>query len=144
MRMLFFPISNLKRLRTNKSRRVVLSRIPVYSGIRKLILWFPYSFHIRCTILSTVYFYTLLSMFPFLFNWSLLKAGAVQSSDLSLFCTRSTIGQLNEQDAIEQYAIDEYEEQYISCNKIYILHFQIDNLLYEIFFEAGVLKRYTD
>ena len=72
----------------------MLSRQPVYSGIKNLILQFPNSFHILCTLLFTVYFHTGLSTFHFLFNWSHLKVGAVPSSDSSLFRNRSIIGQL--------------------------------------------------
>ena len=65
--MLLCTISNLKSARTYKWRRVVLSRKPVCSGISKLIFSFPYSFHILCSILSTVYFHTVLPKFPFPF-----------------------------------------------------------------------------
>ena len=45
--MLYFTTSNsLKRAKTCKSRRVLLSRKTVYLGISKLILLFPYTFHI--------------------------------------------------------------------------------------------------
>ena len=55
-----FSFSNLKSAKTHESRRVLLSRKIVYFGISKLILSFPYSFHILllyfplCT--STLYF----------------------------------------------------------------------------------------
>ena len=114
--MLFFTISNLKSTRTYKWRQVVLSRKPVYSGISKLILYFPYSFHILCTILSTVYFHTVLSLlFTFLFYWSHLKVGTVPSSNSSFFCKTSTIGQLN-----VSLETAENEEQYTLSNMLYI------------------------
>ena len=91
---LCFTISNLKSARTHKWRRVVLSLKSFYSGIDKLILQFPYSFHILCTTLSTVCFYAVLSMFPFLFYWLHLKVGTVPSNDSCLFRKRSTSGQL--------------------------------------------------
>ena len=86
---LFSTISNIKRARTNKWWRVVLSRKPVCFGISKLILQFLYSFHIPYTILSTVYFHTVLLMFFFVFYWSHLKVGAFPSSNPSLFRKRS-------------------------------------------------------
>ena len=90
-----FTISNLKSVKNYKCPRVVLSWKLVYSVISKLILYFPYFFRIQCTILSTVFFHSALSMFPFLIYWLHLKAGAAQSSYWSLLCKRSTIGQLN-------------------------------------------------
>ena len=113
--MLFFTISDLKSARTCKSLWVVLSRKPVYSGISKLILQCPYSFHILCTILSTVYLHTVLSIFPFLFYKSHLKAGAVQLSISFSLCIRSTIDQLN-----AQATTVENKQQYTLCNIIYI------------------------
>ena len=109
--MLFFTISNFKSASTYKWRRVVLSRKPDYSGISKLILLFPYSFHILCIILSSVYFHTILSIFLFLFYWSHLKVSAAPSSDSPLFRKRSILGQLN-----AQVATTENEEQYTLSN----------------------------
>ena len=60
-----------------KCGRVVLSRTSVHFVISKLILLFSYSFHVPRMILSNIYFYIVRSMFPFLFNWSQSKAGAV-------------------------------------------------------------------
>ena len=107
----FSTISNIKSARTYKWRRVVLSGKPLYSGISKLILQFPYSFHIPYTILSTVYFHTVLSIFSFLFYWSHLKVGAFPTSNSSLFRKSFTIGQLNVQDAAAKN-----EERYILSN----------------------------
>ena len=50
---------------TYKCGRVVLTRTSVYFVISKLILLFPYSFHVPCIILSNVYFYIVCFMFPF-------------------------------------------------------------------------------
>ena len=113
--MQLFIISNLKSARTYEWRQVVLSRKPVHSGISKFIMQFPYSFHILCIILSTVYYHTVLFGLPFLFLWSHLKVDPVPSSDWSLFCKRSTIVQLN-----VQVAIAENEEQSTLSNILYI------------------------
>ena len=64
--MLFFAISNLKSAETYKSRRVLLSRKTVHSGIS---MYFLYSFHILCTILRIVNFHTVPYTFPFLFYY---------------------------------------------------------------------------
>ena len=54
-----------------------------------------------CTIHYTfkVYFYTVRSMFPFLFNQSQLKAGVVNQISKACFRRRPNIGQLNVQTA---------------------------------------------
>ena len=62
---------------TYKCGRVVLFRSYVDSVISKLILLFSYSFHVPYIILSNVYCYIVLSMFPFLFNRSQSKASVV-------------------------------------------------------------------
>ena len=54
-------------------------------------------------------------MFPFLFHWSHIKAGAVHSSDSSLFCKKSIINQLN-----IQAVTAENKEQYTLSNIVYI------------------------
>ena len=68
-----------------------------------------------CTMLSTVYFHTVLPMFPFLFYWLHFKAGTVHLSDLSLFRKILIIDQLKVQDATA-----ENEEQYTLSNIICI------------------------
>ena len=93
--MLFFTTSNLKSGKAYKSRRVLLSRKIIYSGISIFILQFPYTFHILCAILTNVNFHTVPSMFLFLFSWSHLKASAAHSRDPSLFRERSIMGKLN-------------------------------------------------
>ena len=50
-----------------KCGRVVLSRQSIYFGINKLALQFSYPFHVPYTILSTVYFHNVFSMFPLIF-----------------------------------------------------------------------------
>ena len=70
----FFTIWNLKTPITYKCGRVVLFLTSVYFAISKLILLFSYSFHVKCIILSNIYFYIVRSMFPFLLNWSQSKA----------------------------------------------------------------------
>ena len=57
--------------------RVVLSRTFVYFLNSKLILLFSYSCQVPCIILSSVYFYTVHSIFPFLFNRPQWKARIV-------------------------------------------------------------------
>ena len=47
----------------------------IYFGISKLILLFSYYFHVPRIILANVYI--VLSIFPFLFNWSKSKASVV-------------------------------------------------------------------
>ena len=56
-----------------KCAQVVLFRTSVYFAFNKLILWFSYSFHVPCNIFFNVYFYTVRSISPFLFNWSQSK-----------------------------------------------------------------------
>ena len=73
------------------------------------------SFHILCTILSIVNFYSVLSMFPFLFFLSHLKPGTVHSSNSSLFPKKSVTGQSQ-----VPAATAGKEEQYNSSNIIYI------------------------
>ena len=48
--MLLFTISNLKSAKTYKSRRVLLSRKTVYSGVTKLI-FFSYTMYYNDTVL---------------------------------------------------------------------------------------------
>ena len=108
----------------------MLSLIPVYSGISKLILWFPYSFHILCNILFTVCFHTVLSMFPFLFYWSHFKVSTAPSSDSSLFRKKSAIGQLN-----VQVATAEDEKRTIHCISNLLL-FPLKFSLKEVFLKS--------
>ena len=118
IRILFFTISNLKSAKTYKSRWVLLSRETVYSGISKLILSFPYSFQVLCTILSIVNFHTVLSMFPFLFYWSTFRVSLyfLLISLESRYCPfKRSIRQLN-----VPAATAENEEQYNLGNIIYI------------------------
>ena len=133
--MMFFVISNLKSTKTYESRRVLLSRKTIYSCISKLILQFPYSFHILSTILSIVNFHTVLSMFSLLFYCSHLKAGTVYSSNLSLFRKRSIISQLN-----VRAATAENEEQDIYSNIIYI-GFQDLYSFFEVFFDQQLFLK---
>ena len=77
----------------------MLSRTLVYFAISKLTLSFSYSFQIACTILSNVSFYILRARFLFLFNQSQLKAGVANQMSHLCFRRRSTIGQLNAQNA---------------------------------------------
>ena len=70
--------------RTYKCGRVVLSRKLVYFGIDKLTLSFyaevfsTLFFHVTCIMLNTCFSHcSVLSMFPFLFNQSQFKSGAV-------------------------------------------------------------------
>ena len=90
-----FYKSNLKSAKTYKSPRVLPSRKTVYSGISKLIMQCPYSFHMLCNIIFNLNFHIVLFMFPFPFCRSDLKVCTVHSSNSSLFCKRSIIGQLN-------------------------------------------------
>ena len=62
----YFTIWHLKSAITYKCGRAVLSRTSVYFAISKLILVFLHSFHVRCIILSNVYFYIYLRLFLFL------------------------------------------------------------------------------
>ena len=125
--MLFFTMSNFKNASTYKWRRVVQLRKLFYSGISKLVLLLPSSFHILCTILFTVYFYTIFSMFLFLFHWSHLKAGAIPSSDSYLFRKRSTIGQLN-----VQAATAKNEQQYTLSNRLCIAFQKFYSFLWNV------------
>ena len=65
--MLSFTIWNVKITVTCECGRVVPCRKLVYFLISKLILYFPYCFHLPCTVLFTLYFHTVLSMFHFLY-----------------------------------------------------------------------------
>ena len=56
-----------------------------------------YFFHVPCTILFKVYFYTILFIFSFLFNRSRSETGVVNQIQMSHFRRRSTIDQLNVQ-----------------------------------------------
>ena len=107
-----FTIWNVQSVVLCESGRVP-SRKSVYFGISKLILYFPYNFHVTCILLFTVYFHvpctvhftvyfrTVISMFFFLFYWSHSKANAVnqmiliKTLFLSKICHRSVI-QTNE------------------------------------------------
>ena len=57
-----------------------------FYDISKPIQDFSYSFHVLYTELFTVYFYTVLSLCPFLFNQSQTKAGAAKQMIQSCFC----------------------------------------------------------
>ena len=59
---------------TYKYGRVVLFCTSVYIVISKLMLLFSYFFRVSCIILCNVYFYIVISLFPFLFNWLESKA----------------------------------------------------------------------
>ena len=52
----------------------------LYFGISKRILYFPYYFHVPCTVLFTVYFYTAISTFRFLCYWSHSNANTVNQT----------------------------------------------------------------
>ena len=95
----FFTKRNLKSAITYKCARLVLSLTSIYFAFRKLTLSFSYSFHVPCTMLFKVFFYTVRSMFHFLFNQSQLKAGVVNQISKTCFRIRPTIGQLNVQTA---------------------------------------------
>ena len=69
----FFTKWNLKSAISYKCGRVVLFLTQVYFSITKLILLFSYCSHVPCIIISKVYYYIVLSMFPFVFNWSQSK-----------------------------------------------------------------------
>ena len=83
----------------------VPSRESVYFGISKLVLYFPYNFHVPCILGFTVYFHvpctvhltvcfhTVSSMFLFLYYWSHSKAIAVNQTIQLCFYERFTIGQ---------------------------------------------------
>ena len=58
-----FYVINIKNAVTCECGREVPSRKSVYFGVSKLILYFPYFFHVRCTVLFTMYFHTVLPMF---------------------------------------------------------------------------------
>ena len=73
----FFTKWNLKSAISYKCGRVVLFLTQVYFSITKLILLFSYCSHVPCIIISKVYYYIVLSMFPFLFNWSQSKASVI-------------------------------------------------------------------
>ena len=126
--MLFFTISNLKSAITCKSRRVPLSSKIVYSGISKLLLQFPNSFHMLCTILSIVNFHTVPFMFLFLFLLTALESRYCPSSNSFLFRKSLIIGHLN-----VPAATAENEEQYTFSNIIYI-GFQNSYSFFEVFF----------
>ena len=81
----FFTKWNLKSAISYKCGRVVLFLTQVYFSITKLILLFSYCSHVPCIIISKVYYYIVLSMFPFVFNWSQSKASAVNQMSPSLF-----------------------------------------------------------
>ena len=66
-------------------------------------------------MLYTLYFDTVLSMLPFLFYSSHLKAGAIHASDSSLIRKMLIIGKLQ-----VQAATAENEGQYTLSNIIYI------------------------
>ena len=96
---IFLTIRNRKSVITHKCARLVLSLTSVYFAFSKVTLSFSYSFHVPCTILFKVYFYTVRSMFPFLFNQSQSEVGVVNQKGKLCFRRRSTIGQLNLQSA---------------------------------------------
>ena len=88
---------NLKSTIRYKFRRVVLTRKSVYFSISNLTQPFSYFFHVPCTILSSVYFYLVRTMFPFPFNRSQSKTGVANQISRVCFRRRSTIGQVNVQ-----------------------------------------------
>ena len=92
-------------------------------------------FHILCNILFILNFHTVLFMFPFLFYWSHLKVCTVHSSNSSLFCKRSIIGQLN---ILAATAAN--EEQYTYNNRIYI-GFQNSYSVCEVFFDKQLFLK---
>ena len=80
-------------------------------------------------------FHTVLFMFPFLFYWSHLKVCTVHSSNSSLFCKRSTIGQLN-----IPAATAENEERHTYSNMIYT-GFQNSYYFFEVFFDKQLFLK---
>ena len=81
------------------------SRKSVYFGISKRILYFPYNFHVPCTLLFTVYlfhvpctvhftmyFHTIISIFLFLCYWSHSKANGVNQTIQLCSYQKFTIG----------------------------------------------------
>ena len=66
---------------TYKCGRVVLSRTSVYFVISKLILLFPYSFHVPSITLSNAHFYIYVPCFPFfLFDHNRKQALLIKES----------------------------------------------------------------
>ena len=81
----FFTMWNLKSAKTYKCGRLVLFVTSVYFPISKLILLFSYFLHDPWIIISKVYFDTVRSIFPFLFNWSQSKATVINQMSRILF-----------------------------------------------------------
>ena len=120
----YFTISNLKRAKTCKSRRVFVSSKTVCSGISKFLLQFQCFFRILCNIRCTFHFY-----------WSHLKADTVHSSNSSLFRKRSIIGQLN-----VPAGTAENQEHYTMSKTIYI-GFQNSYSFLEVFFDKQLFLK---
>ena len=93
----------------------VLSHKSVNFGINKPVLYFPYCFYVLCTVLSTVYFHTVHSMFHFLCYWLHLIANAVNQKAQLCFYQRSTMVHPN-----IQTVAAEREEQHTLSNTRYI------------------------
>ena len=113
---MFFTISNLKSARKYKLQRVELSRKQFLLAPANLYCNFHILFkYILYTMLYSVYIHTVLSMLPFLFYSSRLKAGVVHSRDLFLLFKMLIIGQLQ-----VQAATAENEEHYTLSNIVRI------------------------
>ena len=121
--LLSFLIWNLRSAVTSEYGRVVPSRKSVYFRIRKLILYFPNSFHVPCTVLFTVYFHAVLSMFCFL-RYSLHSKtnAANQTIQLGFYWT-PLVTQSN-----VPAVTAENEEQYILSYITYIKRRMLTNL----------------
>ena len=93
----FFAIWIVQSVVTCKSGRAPSCK-SVCFGISKLVLYFPYYFHVPCTVLFTVYFRTVISMLRFLCYWSHSKVNAVNQT-IQLFLTKDlpSISQSNVQ-----------------------------------------------
>ena len=90
--MSIFTIWNVQSAVTCESGRVPSCK-SVYFGISKLILCFPYCFHVPCTVLFTVYFHTAISIFSFFVNDRTRKRRLLIWRFNFNFYQRFTIGQ---------------------------------------------------
>ena len=75
----FFTIWIVQSVVTCESGRTPSCK-SLYFGISKRILYFPYYFHVPCTVLFTVYFHTAISMFRFFCYWSHSNANTVNQT----------------------------------------------------------------
>ena len=134
------------KMKCSKCREVWIWTSTITYVISKLILYFPYNFHVPCILLFTVYFHVpctvrftvycnnVIPIFLFLCYWFHSKANAVNQTIQLCFYQRLTIGQSFKRTSCNGW-------KWIAVNTV---NFKIVTFFFEIYFERGAPNMYTN